>query len=159
MTSVLIMTGVENLQQAIYMTVSALRDMPGAYVSLNKTQRSAEAGLSQAGIGCKSIFFIDCVTQEKVRDDVLHISPDRLDVLAAALREFCADIKGQKYVVIDAISTLLIYNSSSKVAQFVREITDMASASDINLIAFSPKTKGEDLLNMIYNFFDKVDVR
>ena len=51
---------------------------------------------------------------------------------------------------------MLIYNNENRVAQFVKEITEYASQKDVEVIALSPKTKGEELLNKIFNFFDKV---
>lgn len=59
-------------------------------------------------------------------------------------------------MIIDALSTLLIYNSENKVAKFVKEITECASKGNMEAIALSPKTKGKELLNKIFNFFDKV---
>jgi len=159
MSSLLIVTSVDRLQPQINAVVRALNNMPGAFISLNKTQRSTEQAISSAGVGTDKIFFIDCVTSEKTREDVLHLPPDALNMLAAAIGEFVQDVKGQKYILVDSLPTLLIYNSSAKVAQFVKQLTDFASRPDVNLIAFSPKTKGEDLLNMVYNFFEKVEER
>jgi archaellum biogenesis ATPase FlaH len=59
-------------------------------------------------------------------------------------------------LIIDALSTLLIYNNENKVAAFVKEITEYAQDYDVEVIALSPKTKGEELLNKIFNFFDEV---
>src|SRR3989339_509408 len=62
----------------------------------------------------------------------------------------------EKLLVIDSLSVLLIYNNENQVASFVRNITRDASDKDVEFIAFSPKTKGEELLNKIFNFFDEV---
>ena len=156
MTSLLIITSVEKLQNKIVSTIKSFKNIPGIYVSLNKTQKSTEAMLKKHGINTKKLFFIDCVTSEKVRDDVLHIPPDKLNLLSSAIHEFIKDIDGQKFLIIDALSTLLIYNNENKVAKFVKEVTEHASANDVITTAFSPKTKGEELLNKIFNFFDKV---
>ena len=129
----------------------------GIYISLNKTQKSTENILRTSGISTEKMFFIDCVTKEKTRDDVLHIGPDELDTLSEAVSTFIKDIKGEKYLVIDALSTLLIYNSENKVAKFVQAITEYASSKNVLVIAFSPETQGEELLNKIFNFFDKVE--
>jgi len=59
-------------------------------------------------------------------------------------------------LIIDALSTLLIYNNENKVAAFVKEVTEYASENEVQIVAFSPETKGEELLNKIFNFFDKV---
>ena len=159
MTSLLMLTSVEKLQDRINSIVSSFKSIPGIYVSLNKTQKSTENILKRAKINTNKLFFIDCVTAEKVRDDVLHIAPDQLDLLSSATNAFIKDIKGEKFLIIDALSTLLIYNDENKVAKFVKEVTEYASQNDVKVVAFSPKTKGEELLNKIFNFFDKVEKR
>lgn len=159
MPSALIITDVERLQQEIVNTTSDYNKVPGIFISFNKPQHSTEQMLTEAGVDCENIFFIDCVSNEKMRDDVLHIPARELDLLTAAIQEFIKVIPGQKYLLIDALSTLLIYNNENKVAQFVREITTQAAHHDVQTIAFSPKTRGEELLEKIFNFFDKVEER
>jgi archaellum biogenesis ATPase FlaH len=155
MPSLLAIVSVESLQKEINRTVSAF-NIPGIYVSLNKTQKSIEEIFRKQGIDTSKIFFIDCVTSEKTRDDVLHIPPTQLDRLGYAVSSFIKQIPGSKFLIIDALSTLLIYNDENKVAAFVKEITEYASRNDVKVIAFSPETKGEELLNKIFNFFDQV---
>jgi len=159
MTSILLITPVEKLQSDIIDVIRKLQGIPGIYVSLNKTQKSIEEILQKSSISTDKLFFIDCVTSEQTRDDVLHISPVELELLAEAVGAFIKEIKGEKYLVIDAISTLLIYNNDNKVARFVKRITELASESNVNTVAFSPATKGEELLNKIFNFFDSVERR
>ena len=89
----------------------------------------------------------------------MHIAPDRLDLLDSAVGAFIEDITGKKFLVIDALSTLLIYNSEDSVARFVKKMTEYASEKDVQIVSLSPKTKGEELLNKIFNFFDKVEGR
>ncbi len=159
MTSLLIIISVEKLQSSVNSIVKSFKNIPGIYVSLNKTQKSTENILRKNKINTNKIFFIDCVTSEKTREDVLHIAPDQLDLLSSAINTFIKDIKGKKFLILDALSTLLIYNDENKVAKFVKEITEYASQNDVKVVAFSPKTKGEELLNKIFNFFDEVKKR
>lgn len=159
MTSLLIITSVEELENRIISAVKSFKDIPGVYVSLNKTQKSTESILKKAGINTKKLFFIDCVTSEKTKDDVLHIAPTELDLLSSAIHEFIKDIKGREFLIIDAFATLLIYNDENKVVKFIKEITELASQHDTEVAAFSPKTTEEELLNKIFNFFDKVEKR
>lgn len=98
-------------------------------------------------------FFIDCVTNEKTQEDVLHISPNDLEKLSYSINSFIKEIKGEKFLIIDALSTLLIYNSENKVAAFVKEVTEYASENDVEVTAFSPTTKGEELLNKDLQLF------
>jgi len=151
------LTSVEELQESINSKVKSLGSIIGIYVSLNKTQKSTEDILKKSGVRTDKMFFIDCVTTEKSRDDVLHISPEQLDMLSDAIKEFIKEISGEKYLLIDALSTLLIYNNENKVAKFVKEVTECATDNNVKMIAFSPKTQGEELLNKIFNFFDKVE--
>jgi len=159
MTSLLIITSVEKLQTRVNSVVKSFKNIPGIYVSLNKTQKSTENILRKNKVNTNKIFFIDCVTSEKTKEDVLHIAPDQLDLLSSAINTFIKDIKGKKFLVVDALSTLLIYNDENKVVKFVKEVTEYASQNDVKVTAFSPKTKGEELLNKIFNFFDEVKKR
>ncbi|MCR4327103.1 MAG: hypothetical protein NUV46_00805 [Nanoarchaeota archaeon] len=157
MASLLIITPVEKLQEKVNNLVKSFGDIPGIYVSLNKTQKSIEEILKKFNVNTKKLFFIDCVTSKKTREDVLHIAPDRLDLLDSAICTFIEEIKGKKFLIIDALSTLLIYNNEDSVAKFVKKMTEYASQNDVQIVALSPKTKGEELLNTIFNFFDKVE--
>jgi hypothetical protein len=159
MASLLIITPVEKLQEKANYIVKSFKDIPGIYVSLNKTQKSREEIFKKSKINTKKLFFIDGVTSEKTRDDVLHIAPDRLDLLDSAISAFMEGIKGEKFLVIDALSTLLIFNNEDSVAKFVKKMTEYASEKDVQIVALSPKTKGEELLTKIFNFFDKVEGR
>jgi len=154
MTSELIITSIEDLQNKVNQIVELNNDKLGIYVCLNKTQKSIENILGKQGINTNKLFFIDCVTSEKTREDVLHISPDNLDKLKSAIFSAIRDIQGDKFLIIDALSTLLIYNNKEKVSGFIREIIEYASQNKVDVIALSPETKGEELLEKIKDFFD-----
>ncbi len=72
------------------------------------------------------------------------------------MKKFIDNIQGEKYLIIDALSTFLIYSPENKVAGFIKEITEKSS-ENLKIIAFAPKTKGEELLEKIFNFFDEVE--
>jgi len=156
MSSKLIITKVEALQGEITKAMKGLSGIPGIYTSLNKTQKSTDETLKKAGIDTNKLFYIDCVSANHIHDDTIHIPPRRLDLLGEAISAFIKDIDGEKFLIIDAISTLLIYNNENMVAEFVQKITELGSKNDVRTIAFSPETKGEELLNKIFNFFDEV---
>ena len=59
---------------------------------------------------------------DNVKEDTLHISPSNLDNLSYAIGDFIKEIPGKKFLIIDALSTLLIYNPENKVATFVKEV-------------------------------------
>jgi len=157
MNSLLIITPIEQLQDKINTLVTSFKNIPGIYVCLNKTQKSTEDILKKAKINTNKLFFIDCVTSEKIRNDVLHISPTQLDLLNSVINSFMEDIKQEKFLIIDALSTLLIYNNEDKVKEFIKNITEYASKNNFQVIAISPETRGEELLDKISNFFDNIE--
>ncbi len=156
MTSTLIVTRVENIQKIANATVKSFKGAPGVYVSLNKTHKKIDGILQKEGISTKKLFFIDCISPEKTREDTLYIHPTELEKLSSAINTFINEIEGDKFLVIDALSTLLIYNDENRVARFIEEVTALSSCKNVEVIALSPKTKGEELLNKIFNFFDNV---
>jgi len=158
MGSVLVTTSVENLQNGINSVMRTFGDVSGIYVSLNKTRSGVEKALQKARINTNKVFFIDCVSSEEEKDEnILYLKPSDLDTLAYSINTFVKQIKQRKYILIDSLATLLIYNDENKVARFVKTITEFASQKDVEVIALSQKTSGEELLKKIFNFFDKVD--
>lgn len=156
MGSTLIITPVENLQKKVNDTVRDFSAIPCIYVSLNKNHESIENILKKDKINIDKLFFIDCVTAEEKEEGIIHIPPNQVDKLKSAIKGFIRYIPGKKFLILDALSTLIIYNHEEKVAQFVKEITEIAQQKEVEVIAFSPKTQGEELLNKIFNFFDSV---
>jgi KaiC/GvpD/RAD55 family RecA-like ATPase len=156
MSSKLIIVSVEKMQNKIKETVRDLGNLPGIYVSLNKTHQSIEQSLIKENVDPKKLFFIDCVSSQRISEDVLYVHPTDLEKIKLAIKEFIKDIPGKKFLIIDALSTFLIYNDENKVAAFVQEINEYASRHQVDIIAISPITKGEELLTKIFNFFDEV---
>jgi len=157
MDSRLIVMPIEALQEKINSIVKSFKNIPGIYVCLNKTQKSMDNILKKQGIKTNKLFFIDCVTSEQTREDVLHISPNNLEKLKSAIFLAIRDIKGDKFLVIDALSTFLIYNGEDRVVEFIKEIIEYASQNKVEVTALSPETKGEELLEKIKDFFDEVE--
>ena len=155
MKSKLVIVSVEKLQSEIVSTLLSFEGI-GVYVSLNKTQKGIINLLEKNKVDTKKLFFVDCVGSNKEDKKVIQVSPSKLDELGYAINSFLQEIKGDKFLIIDALSTLMIYNNENQVAAFVRKITKYASNNEIELIAFSPKTKGEEFFNKIFNFFDEV---
>ncbi len=64
------------------------------------------------------------------------------------------EIEGEKIILIDGLSTLLIYNNENEVVAFVKDIVSLVM-DDVGVVAFAPETK-EKLLTKIFDFFDEV---
>lgn len=157
MKSELILVDVHDLQQETIEKMQAINEKVGIYICLNRSRQSTEKSLKDAGIDVTKIFFIDCVSADKIREDVLHIQPRFLGPLYEAIEEFVDNIAEEKFLIIDALSTLLIYNDDQKVANFVKKIIDRSAKDKLHFISFTPKTKGEELLSKIFGYFDFVE--
>jgi KaiC/GvpD/RAD55 family RecA-like ATPase len=161
--SILVITPLEKLQQDLndVMKVLTKKGISGVYVSLNKPYRSIQQIFSDNKIDTGKVFYIDCIASkeakaEKVRE-VLHIDdPTDLRLLDDSIKSYLKEMPGEKYVVIDALSTLLIYNDKKEVAKFVKSLTEHAVEFKVKTVALSPKTGDNELLTYIFNFFDKV---
>lgn len=156
MTSVLILSSMERLQGRINAAVKSYENTSGIFISLDKPQKCTEDILRGEGIDISKFFFVDCVTAEKTKDDALHISPNMLNELSSVIITFIKEVEGRKVLIIDSLPILLIYNRKDAFEKFTKEITEYASENNVSVIAFSPKTKGEKLLDNVLNFFDEV---
>jgi len=157
MESVLIITSVEKLQDTLIKEVKSGKETC-IYLSLNKTRKNISSIFQKNNIDLTNLYFIDGVS-ETGGDEDIDIPPNRLDLMNAALKSFVKGLDGRKRIIIDSLGTLLIYNDENKVAKFVKKLAALSSQNDVSIIAFSPKTKGEELLNKIFNFFDRVEKR
>jgi len=154
MQSKLIIIPVEKMEKTKIDLVKSFKT-PGIYVSLNKSVKGLKQLFEKNKISFSKIFFIDCINSN-TNPNILSIFPTQLDKLEYAIKVFINEIKGRKFLIIDALSTLLIYNNENKVASFVKEIINYSQKHEVEFVALSPKTKGEELLNKIFDFFDVV---
>jgi archaellum biogenesis ATPase FlaH len=157
MASTLIIVNVEKIQDELNKVVKLNCDKPIVFVSLNKTSESLEKIFREKQINASKLFIIDCMAGASSSAEVIQVKPTDLDKLSFVINSFIKEIEGKKLLVIDALSTLLIYNNENKVARFVKSVTEFATGKEVEVIALSPKTEGEELLNKIFNFFSKVE--
>jgi KaiC/GvpD/RAD55 family RecA-like ATPase len=155
MTSLLVIAPIREIQNKMNSLVKNLENITGIYVSLNEPQENVQYILKKVGINTENLFFIDCFVSKEKNSDILRIDPARLDLLNAAVESLIKKIEGQKILVIDALSTLLIYNDENKVVKFVKKLIEDCSRNGVRVVAFTPKTE-EKLLIKISNFFDGI---
>ncbi len=158
--SILITSPIEGLQENINEVCKHLveKGAPVLYVSLNKPHKAVKAALEKQGITTKKIFFIDCLTRPSngipLPQNVTHIeSPADLTSLEIAISEFLEKIQGEKSVLIDALATLLIYNSEELTIKFTKSVLE--KSQDSQTIIFTPSAKGTEFIEKIAVFFDE----
>jgi hypothetical protein len=137
------------------------RKASGLYVSLNKPYTTIKESLKDRKIDEK-LFFIDTMgrTDDKLKrkEDVLIVqNPADLTTIALAIGAFSKEVKGKKFLIIDALSTLLIYNNLETIAKFIQSLSRLSDIEKDILMVFSTAGYKEDsLIPKIIPFFDKV---
>lgn len=156
----LITSPIEGLQKNINQVCGYLvaTGKPVLYVSLNKPYETVKAVLEKQGIATKKIFFIDCLAEPSGKalfpQNVIRIeSPADLTSLEIAISEFLEKIKGEKSVLIDALATLLIYNSEELTIKFTKSVLE--KSQDSRTVIFTPSAKGTGFIEKIAVFFDE----
>lgn len=137
--------------------------MPGVYITVNKPYKSVAGTLKNNGIDTSKIFFIDTVTklakgEEPRTENCLFMeSPESLTDLSIALGEAVNSIPGDKFIFLDTLSTLLIYNEAGTVTKFAHFLTSRMRAWSVKgiIISLIKETKPE-LQAELAQFCDKI---
>lgn len=139
--------------------------LPGVYITGNVPYRNLKSHFDSHKVNLKDLTFIDMVTQmsgeeaQKEENCVFVDSPDNLTELSVTLDRAMDNIKGkEKFLILDSVSTLLIYNKDKVVEKFTHFLA--------NNLRETPGTKGillavqtnenKNALEMLAQFCDKV---
>lgn len=140
------------------------KQMPGVYVSFNRTSNDIINNLVKNNIDVKKIFFIDCITHTVVnnpedKENVLFVkSPQNLTDVGVAFSELAKSIKvADKFLFFDSISTLLVYHKSEQVMKFAHFIINKARMGGFKGIFISLNRNDEKvLIKTVAQFCDKI---
>ena len=137
----------------------------GIYITINKPYNTLIKYLKENRINTKNIFFIDAISRVaggtiRMTKDCLFIpSPTQLTDLGIALTQALESMKhkGNKFIFLDSLSTLLIYNPFEVTAKFVHFIiTRLRVFGLVGLIISIEKQIDERMLNILIEMCDKV---
>ena len=162
-SSLLFVCPIEHLADSINQAILLLsqKKLVGTYVSFNKPYKSLKKKLDELGVDTSKILFIDCIAssigEAEQTQNVVHIhNPSDLTSLMIAINEFGESIASEKYLVIDALATLLIYNREELVIKFVKSILEDSLKHNLKVLMFTPDAKGSEFVNKISLFFDNI---
>ena len=134
---------------------------PVVYVCIDKPHSSIKRELDKEEINSKMIVFIDAVTPmggAKPNDDkcVYIMSPENLTDISIALSQAIGSLSGNKtFIIVDSLSTLLVYNNIQTVLKFVHIINAKIKQCGAKGIAMSAKKGTDDeFINQVFQFFD-----
>ena len=138
----------------------------GVYVSLNKPHFTIERLLEKSKINLKRIYFVDCITAaahyslDKSHSRVLYAShPSDLNFdgsIPRAITHFVDSIPGEKFILVDALRTLFLYNEPALVVKFIRSLLDLKRHHSVKVVFMARNDFDEDIINRTHDLFDDV---
>ena len=134
------------------------------YVTTNKPYDHITNVLKKAGINPDKIFFIDCISKhigkaiEKEPKNCVYIdSPQNLTTMSVAINESLKHFAKEKILLLDSLSTLLIYHDSKTIGQFSNFFINKMRAAGVDAIIFALESDiGKDIIKQIESFVDEV---
>ena len=134
--------------------------LQGLYISLNKPYETIREELTSINLDANAIYCIDFVSKKTGKfldsDKCFCLDdPSALTELSLMINTL-SDEKKINFIVLDSLSTLLLYNDEKTVEKFVHEFLNKARKSNISVVITSPKEKNEeDALAIVTQFCDK----
>ncbi len=148
----------------ILRTTIQKKKFSGIYITVNRPFKSLKKYLEENKIDTERIFFIDMITKTakekmEITRNCLYIpSPTNLTDLGIAISEALSAMKdaSKKFLFLDSLSTLLIYNSKEVVAKFVHYlVTKVKILGLIGLMISIEKQIDEKLMYLLLEMCDK----
>jgi hypothetical protein len=131
------------------------------YITLNKGYDALNILFEKNKIKLDNFFFVDCITktvkQQKNTNDCIFVSsPNSLVGLSLAISK---GVKKQnsKFIILDSLSTLLIYHKDNIVSKFVQGLTNKFETTDSNVVfTITKKDKESPLFKNLQMFVNKI---
>jgi KaiC/GvpD/RAD55 family RecA-like ATPase len=133
------------------------------YVTVNRPYNVMVKLLKERGIDTGKIFFIDLISRmlrvdAKAEDCLFIDSPESLTELSIAIAESIKNMPGsRKFMFLDSLSTLLVYNQAGTVTKFAHFLSNKMKTEGVEtIIMVLEKEMDEMMSSQIQMFADKV---
>jgi len=150
-------------QEAVFAVVKYFvsKSQQGVYVTLNKPFSVLTKNFEKAGIPSESLFFVDGITNvpavEEGTDHACLGSGIDLSNLCIGISRAVSKLKDDKFLLLDSLSTLLIYNDSKAVSKFAHLLTEKMRRWDTQGSLLTVEMNAEkDVVSQLAPFCDKV---
>ena len=139
------------------------KDYIGIIVSVSRPYKSSVDLYEHRGIDTDKILFIDCISKSHGAEldetgNVLYLeAASDLTNISLAINENMREINGKKFVFIDSITTMLIYNTPKIFARFVHGILTKLRISGVaGLLISLEKETDKEIRAQIAQLCDKI---
>jgi KaiC/GvpD/RAD55 family RecA-like ATPase len=150
-------------QEAVFGIVKyfAGKSQQGVYVTLNKPFSVLTKNFEKAGIPSNSLFFLDGITNVPALDEGANHaclgSGIDLSNLCIGISRAVGKLKEEKFLLLDSLSTLLIYNDSKAVSKFAHLLTEKMRRWNTQGSLLTVEMNAEkDVVSQLAPFCDKV---
>ena len=140
---------------------------PGVYITLNKPHEIIERGLKKEGVDTRLIIYIDSVSKmngegaKKIGNCLYIGNPDRLSDMSVAADQAVSALPGEdKFLILDSLNTMLLYNHEGTVMRFAHYLsTKMREWKIKGIIIILKQSQNKAIADEIVQFCDfKIDV-
>jgi KaiC/GvpD/RAD55 family RecA-like ATPase len=133
----------------------------GVYVTLNKPYATLLKSFIKAGISVESVFFVDEITDvPSTQEDATHAylgSGVDLSNLSISISKAIKQIEEDRFLLLDSLSTLLIYYDAKAVVRFAHLLTEKMRSWNSSGSLITVETNSErDVVSQLPPFCDKV---
>lgn len=139
------------------------KNLPGIYITLNKSTSELLEEMKPQGIKIEKIIFIDSVTKmadgaEIKSDNISYLeSPDDITELNFECEHAINRLKkGEGFVIVDSITTLLVYNKAATVEKFIHTLSQKVKNLGLQGIFFAAESTDKETLDTISQFCDDI---
>jgi hypothetical protein len=153
----------QELIQALFERIQSKPDEAWVYVTVTKPFQNISNRLPFI-TEMRNIRFIDCISRaagiSKATKNVIFVeSPTMLEKIGLEIMNIFKEVdpKIKKYLVIDSLTNLIIYNDPKIVTEFFNQLINRTRAKDINTISLAIEEEGmESYLNRLVFLNDKI---
>ncbi|MFA4855571.1 MAG: ATPase domain-containing protein [archaeon] len=134
----------------------------GIFVTLNKSGEDLVGMLQKSGIDRKGLFIIDAISKKIAKpvqgQNISYVdSPQNLIEIEAVITDYAEDLpQGKGFLIIDSLSTLLVYNAEKTVEKFVHLLGEKMRAMGMKSIFTIRSNTKPETMDVLTQFCDKV---
>jgi len=135
----------------------------GVCVTVNKSSFDLDKVLDREGIERENLVYVDAVTEMidsvklKGKQAVYLESPSDLVDLSIAIEKAVKKLGiGKKFVIVDSLTTLLVYNNEESVEKFTHALSQKIGDWEIQGIFLATDSTSKEFIDTLSQFCDKV---
>jgi len=138
--------------------------MTGIYVTVNRPYKNLLPIFEKAGIDLSRVFFIDLITKTEREEPVrkgncifMGSASNLTDLGLAISQAVSANPRARKFIFLDSLSTMLIYNEAGSLSKFSHFLTGRLRDWNVDGVFMSLDSESDkELTDKLSQFCDRV---